>query len=224
MDDSDSYLSIAKNLRQWFHEDRPTASAYAAAMLDPQILVPFLRIVYTRLFRNRRYYLTLESAGWGRDQPFYKWLRRYFDTTDVQNPDQSGLLSGRPQPIRSTTDGMTHLKNKFEQEFAAQDTMLIREKERLDTFAAMNGEDNDCYWSYTGPGGGQYLHSVQTKSVGYDGIGHDNQAHDLWYRREHTANPTAMYGALLRKQEAVAQKKTGVPDFGRASQGAWLGF
>lgn len=221
---SDPYLSIAKNLRQWFHEDRPTASAYAAAMLDLAILVPFLQTVYARLFRNRRYYLTLESAGWGRDQPFYKWLRRYFDTTDAQNPDRLSVLSGRPQPIRSIADGIQHLNNKFDQEFAAQDTMLVREKERLDTFMAMNGEDNDCYWSYTGPGGGQYLHSIQTKSVGYDGVDDDNQAHKLWYHREHTNNPTAMYGALLRKQEAIAQQKAGGPYFNNLAPNKWMGF
>ena len=125
---SELYLTIAKNYRQWFLEDRPTASGYAYAMMDPQVLVPILQKVYARLVRNRRYYLKLEDAGWGRDQPFYKWLRRYFDMTDVQTPNQSGALSGIPKPLLSIEDGLRHLFNKFDEEFAAQDTMLVREK------------------------------------------------------------------------------------------------
>jgi len=216
---SDPYTAIARDFRQWFLEDRPTASDYAYAMMDPQILVPVLKKVYARLLRNRRYYLKIEDAGWGRDQPFYKWLRRYFDTTDVQVPNQSGAFNGIPRPLESVGDGLRHLMNQFDAEFAAQDTMLVREKERMDKFEAMNGEDKDCYWSYMGPGGGQHLHSVVTKSVGPDGVFHDNTEQHYLYNRKFNANPTALYGMLLRRQEQAALQKSGIPrtlgDYGR---------
>lgn len=218
------YVQIAKNLRQWYLEDRPQASSYAYTMATPQILAPFLETVYARLLRNRRYFLKLKDVGWGREDPFYKWLRRYFDTTDFQHPDQSGVLIDRPAPLLSIEEGLRHLTNKFKEEFAAQDTMLVREKERLDTYMAMNGEDNDCHWSYTGPGGGQFLHPVNTKSVGYDGVDHDNVASELWYHREHTDNPTSLYGTLLRQQEALAQRDQNMRDFSHTVQTSWLEF
>lgn len=221
---SNPFVPIAKNIRQWFLEDRPEATSYAYAMTDPQVLAPFLEKVYARLLRNRRYFLELKDAGWKRDEPFYKWLRRYFDTTNPQNPDKRGAFTGRPHPIQSLEEGETHLTTKFNEEFAAQDTMLVREKERIETYMAMNGEDDDCHWSYTGPGGGQYLHAVNTKSVGYDGVTHDNLAHQLQYHRTHNQNPTAMYGALFEKQEAIAQHMMGVPNMGHTHQGEWLGF
>jgi hypothetical protein len=221
---SNPFVPIANNIRQWFLEDRPTATSYAFAMTNPQVLVPFLEKVYARLFRNRRHFLEIGDAGWKRDEPFYGWLRGYFDTTDPQHPDKSGALSFIPRPIQSIDEGVQHLTNKFDEEFAAQDTMLIREKERIETYLAMNGEDNDCHWSYTGTGGGQYLHSINTKSVGYDGITHDNLAQQLWHHRKHNQNPTAMYGALFLKQDAIGHQLMGTPDMGRAAQGDWLGF
>jgi hypothetical protein len=181
-------------------------------MLDPKIMVPILEKVYARLLRNRRYFLKVQDAGWGRDQPFYKWLRRYFDMTDIQHPNESGAFSGIPRPISSVEEGLEHFFNKFDEEFAAQDTMLVREKERMDRFEAMNGEDKDCYWSYMGPGGGQHLHSVVTKSVGPDGVFHDNQEQHYLYNRKFNANPTSMYGMLFRKQEQAILGKSGIPE------------
>ena len=222
--DTDAIYQVAKHYRQWYLEDRPTASSYAYSMLDPQVMAPFLQKVYARLLRNRRYFLKVEDAGWGRTEPFYKWLRNYFDTTNVQDPDGRSSMMGRPTPISSVEEGLLHLENKFKQEFAAQDTMLVREKERIEQFQAMNGEDQDCYWSYTGPGGGQALHSINTKSVGYDGVMHDNIAQQLDYHRKHVQNPTAMYGALFNKQEAMALKRAQIPDWGRATQPKWFGY
>ena len=220
---SDPYTSIAKNIRQWFREDRPHATSYAYAMTEPKVLAPFLEKVYARLLRNRKHFLELQHAGWARDEPFYKWLLRYFDMTDPQNPDKRSLVTGRPQPLQSVQEGLMHLQHVFDTEFAAQDTMLIREKDRLETYMAMNGDDNDCHWSYTGPGGGQHLYSINTKSVGYDGVSHDTLENKLWYQRHRQQDPTAMYGAVFTQQKAIAYNRMDADVRGSASN-AWLGF
>ena len=205
-----TFESIAKNYRQWYLEDHPNASAFAYSMLDPSVLVPLVETMYTRLVRNRQRYVKLDDMEWGRDQSLYKWLVHYFDTTDVQNPDGRSLMSGVPHPLSSIEEAVRHFLNQFNS-YAAQDTMLIREKQRLDLLQVMNGEDNDCYWSYTGPGGGQYLHSIQNKSVGPDGVAQDKTEQEYLFTRNLVQNPASYHGTRFRKQEQLSISKNGLP-------------
>ncbi len=208
MDPSNQLVETAKNYRQWYLEDRPTASAYAYAMLDPEVLVPVLTLFYTRLLRNRTYYLRVEDVEWGRTQALYKWIQNYFDTTDPQTPGAT-TLSNQPLPLTSVAAGKEHLLHTFNREFGLVDTYHVREKRRLDTFAAMNGEDDDCYWSYMGPTGGAHLRPLVLKDTGPDGVAMDAQSEQYLYNRKFNQNPAALYGQLYRAEEAAANERAG---------------
>lgn len=206
---SSPLYAIAKNYRQWFLEDRPTASGYAYAMVDPDVLVPVLQVIYSRLLRNRTYYLRVEDVEWGRDQSLYKWIRAYFDATDPQNPNTVGFLTGNPDPLTSIEAGQRHLIDTFNAEFGLEDTYHVREKRRIDTFKSMNGEDDDCYYSYMGPVGGAHLRPLVIKDVGPDGVAMDAQSEEYLYNRNFNQNPVAMYGKVFRMQEEAATQHQG---------------
>ena len=74
----------------------------------------------------------------------------------------------------------------------------------------MNGEDKDCYWSYMGPTGGQYLlHLHQKCRIGWS-VSRQHGATPS-YNRNFNANPTSMYGMALRRQEQAALERADYP-------------
>jgi hypothetical protein len=201
MSDFEYLLEVAKNIRQWYLEDNPHASAYAYTMTNPTVLKHFLLLVSKRLMRNRTYYMRVQDIEWGRTQAFYNWFHTYLDTTDPEYPDKRHMMTGESKPLLSVQDGMHHMVNKFKEEFAAQDTMHVREEQRLRRWNMMNGQDRDMYYSYTGPTGGPHLRPITTKSVGPDGVWADTQEADTSYKYRLVNTAASLHGQNFRQVE-----------------------
>lgn len=211
------FFTLAQTIRQWYLEDVPSASGFVHAMLDPNVFAPLLELMYLRFDRNRREYLEIEDAGWGRNQSIYKWIAHYFTTTNPQYPDSTHIQSGVPNPLTTIEQGTQHFLTRFEQELAVEDTMTVRETDRVERYAAMCGEDNDCPWHYMGSGYGPTLHSMVTKQVGNAGINADLMAHKTRYAREFINNPTAQYGLAFQQAQDAASRAAGNDRYGLAN-------
>lgn len=183
---------------------------FGLAMIETQTLLKLINYMYSRLQRNRPYYLPVEKVQW--EGEIYNWFKNYLNTTNPQEPISSIPVQGtglKAQRLSSMEDAILHFENTFDETFGAADTYNSRHARLMMDFKAANGEDEDYYWSYRGQTGGPHLRPLVLPFSMSDNIQAQHDVIAYQNRRNFDENPAAMYGKLFREQEQKDQDQAG---------------
>ena len=193
---------------KYLNEHSTPIPDYGLAMIQSNTLFKMINYMYTRLQRNRPYYLPVDQVQW--EGEIYNWFKNYLDTTNPQEPlEKIPVQTLKPQRLSSYEDALLHFENKFDETFGASDTYNSRHARLMMDFKMANGEDEDYYWSYRGQTGGPHLRPMVIPFSMADNIQAQRQVIDYQNKRDFQQNPAAMYGKLFREQEQKDQESAG---------------